>query len=157
MDQACRTDRRSYYTGQLLQLQASCSTIQAPSGSWGWLHVNFMQHAGLWGQLGSPTQHWHGAHTVLIWIGALSSKWANEDCTGLRTVKPSFSDAPVFVTYIFFLEKEGFTEIKIITHYWKNRLWEPVGKGLRHRFSNRFPQTETNGLALRHRAFQPVP
>ena len=34
---------------------------------------------------------------------------------------------------------------------------EPVGKGLKKRFSNRFPQTETNGLGLGYRVFHPVP
>ena len=38
----------------------------------------------------------------------------------------------------------------------ENRLWKPVGKGLSHRFSNRFLQTETNGLALRHRFRLPL-
>ena len=35
----------------------------------------------------------------------------------------------------------------------ENRLWEPVGKGLRHRFSNRFPQTETNGIVFKTPGF----
>ena len=39
----------------------------------------------------------------------------------------------------------------------ENGPWEPVGNGLSHRFSNRFPPTETNGLALGHRVFNPVP
>ena len=39
----------------------------------------------------------------------------------------------------------------------QNGPWEPVGNDLRHRFSNRFPPTETNGLVLKHRVFQPVP
>ena len=37
----------------------------------------------------------------------------------------------------------------------ENTPWEPVGNILRHRFSNRFPQTETNGLNLGHRIFHP--
>ena len=45
MDQTW-SDSQSYYPRQLLQLQASCSIIQVPSGS-GPLQVNFMQHAGL--------------------------------------------------------------------------------------------------------------
>ena len=102
MDQTW-SDSQSYYTRQLLQLQASCSIIQVPSGS-GPLQVNFMQHAGLWGQLGSPTQQWHGAHTILTWI-VLSGKWANGDGTGLRAVKPSYSAAPVCHIYIFFRYK----------------------------------------------------
>jgi len=39
----------------------------------------------------------------------------------------------------------------------ENGAWELVGNGLRHRFSNRFPPTETNGLALGHRVFNSVP
>ena len=35
----------------------------------------------------------------------------------------------------------------------ENTPWEPVGNILRHRFSNRFPQTETNGLVFRHWVF----
>ena len=35
----------------------------------------------------------------------------------------------------------------------ENTPWEPVGNILRHRFSNRFPQTETNGLVFRHWIF----
>ena len=39
----------------------------------------------------------------------------------------------------------------------ENEPWKPVKNGIRHRFSNRFPPTETNGLALGHRLFNPVP
>ena len=39
----------------------------------------------------------------------------------------------------------------------ENEPWEPVGNSLRHRFSNRFPQTETIGVSLRPREFNPVP
>ena len=39
----------------------------------------------------------------------------------------------------------------------ENGPWAPAEKGLRHRFPNRCPATATNGLALRHRVFQPVP
>ena len=39
----------------------------------------------------------------------------------------------------------------------ENGLWAPAEKGQRHRFPNRCPATMTNGLALRHRVFQPVP
>ena len=39
----------------------------------------------------------------------------------------------------------------------ENTPWEPVGNTLRHRFSNPFPQTETNGVSLRPRVFNPVP
>ena len=39
----------------------------------------------------------------------------------------------------------------------ENGPWEPIGNGLRHRFSNRFLPTKTNGLALGHRVFNPVP
>ena len=35
-------------------------------------------------------------------------------------------------------------------HRLENRLWEPVGNGFRHRFSNQFPPTETNDLVLGH-------
>ena len=34
---------------------------------------------------------------------------------------------------------------------------QPVGNGVRHRFSNPFPSTETNVLALGHRVINPVP
>ena len=33
----------------------------------------------------------------------------------------------------------------------------PAEKGQRNRFPNRCPATETNGLAIRHQVFQPVP
>ena len=39
----------------------------------------------------------------------------------------------------------------------ENGPWAPAEKGQRHRFPNRCPATATNGLALRHRVFQPVP
>ena len=39
----------------------------------------------------------------------------------------------------------------------ENTPWEPVGNTLSRRFSNWFPQTETNGLVFRYRIFQPVP
>ena len=38
----------------------------------------------------------------------------------------------------------------------QNTSWEPVGNTLRHRFCNRFPQTETNSVSLRPRVFNPV-
>ena len=39
----------------------------------------------------------------------------------------------------------------------ENGPWAPVEEVLRHRFCNRFPQTETNGLGLGHRVSHPVP
>ena len=39
----------------------------------------------------------------------------------------------------------------------ENEPSEPVEEGLRHRFYNRYPQTETIGLSLGHRVFHPVP
>jgi hypothetical protein len=39
----------------------------------------------------------------------------------------------------------------------ENRPSSPAEKGQRNRFRNRCPTTTTNGLALRHRVFQPVP
>ena len=39
----------------------------------------------------------------------------------------------------------------------ENEPSESVEEVLRHRFSNRYPQTETNGVTLRPRVFNPVP
>ena len=39
----------------------------------------------------------------------------------------------------------------------ENKSSEPVEEVLRHRFYNRYPQTETIGLSLGHRVFHPVP
>ena len=39
----------------------------------------------------------------------------------------------------------------------ENESSEPIEEVLRHRFCNRYPQTETIGLSLGHRVFHPVP
>ena len=39
----------------------------------------------------------------------------------------------------------------------ENEPSEPVEEVLRHRFCNRYPQTETIGLDLEHQVFHPVP
>ena len=39
----------------------------------------------------------------------------------------------------------------------ENEPSEPVEEVLKHRFYNRYPQTETIGLGLEHRVFHPVP
>ena len=37
----------------------------------------------------------------------------------------------------------------------ENSPWAPVGRGLRHQISNRYPETETKGVGLGHCVFQP--
>jgi len=39
----------------------------------------------------------------------------------------------------------------------ENEPSEQVEEVLRHRFYNRYPQTETIGLSLEHRVFHPMP
>ena len=46
---------------------------------------------------------------------------------------------------------------KIQSTLLENQPLEPVENAHRYRFSNRYPHTETNDLALRHRVFHPVP
>ena len=69
----------------------------------------------------------------------------------LRCVDPDRLNRPSIGEVVAVLEA---AELEALL---ENTSWEPVRNTLRHRFSNRFPQTETNGLVFRHRIFQQVP
>ena len=69
----------------------------------------------------------------------------------------SISDQP---TFAFIEDTCSFLDVTRAIHViplLENMPSAPTEKGQRNRFLNRCPATATNGLALRHRIFQPVP
>ena len=63
----------------------------------------------------------------------------------------------VWITCNLYYIKMDFSYQLYVLYTLENESSEPVEEVLRHRFCNRYPQTETIGLGLRHRVFHPVP
>ena len=83
-----------------------------------------------------------------------SSSGCPRPCSGPRRQPPRRSASRLLLVVRW--ERRTTTRKRISTLL-ENGPWELVGNGLRHRFSNRFPPTETNCLVLGHWVFNPVP